>query len=179
MAHEIDTSNDRANIAYAGELPWHKLGFRINPAASIDEWCAAAGLNWEIHKAPIFARVGDDLVDAASLNRSVLYRSDTKALLSVISTKNFHVVQPAEILSFIGDSVAAMGWKMETAGSLRGGRKVWALANIGAESAIGRGDRVKGYLLAATACDGSAAAPARDPTPPGTWPGVTRPIVSM
>lgn len=156
MAHEIDMSNGRANVAYTGQTPWHGLGFNISPDASVEEWRAAAGLDWEIRKAGLLARLEDGkTVDASVLNRSVLYRSDTNALLSVMSTRNYYVVQPDQILSFIGDSVRAMGWKMETAGSLRGGRKIWALANLGKEAEVGKGDSVRGYLLAATACDGS------------------------
>jgi len=158
MAHEIDHSNNRANMAYAGEKPWHGLGFKINAEASIQEWRTAAGLDWEIKKGGLVMRAEDGaLVDASDLNRSILYRSDTHARLSIMSTSGHHVVQPDEILSFIGDSVKAMGWKMETAGSLKGGRKIWALANIGEEAEVGKGDKVKGYLLAATACDGSMA----------------------
>lgn len=158
MAHEIDTSNGRANMAYAGEKPWHGLGFQIDADASIQEWRAAAGLDWEIKKGGMMMRAEEGaLVDASDLNRSILYRSDTLARLSVMSTSGYHVVQPDQILGFIGDSVKAMGWKMETAGSLKGGRKIWALANIGEEAEVGTGDKVKGYLLAATACDGSMA----------------------
>lgn len=158
MAHEIDLSNSRANMAYAGEKPWHGLGFQIDADASIEEWRAAAGLNWEIKKGGMVMRTEEGtLVDASDLNRSILYRSDTQARLSVMSTNGYHVVQPDQILGFIGDSVKAMGWKMETAGSLKGGRKIWALANIGESAMIGAGDEVKGYLLAATACDGSMA----------------------
>lgn len=158
MAHEIDTSNSRNNMAYAGATPWHGLGFKIDADASIEEWRNAAGLNWTIKKGGLVMRTEDgSLIDAADLNRSILYRSDTQARLSVMSTSGYHVVQPDQILGFIGDSVKAMGWKMETAGSLKGGRKIWALANIGEEAEVGKGDKVKGYLLAATACDGSMA----------------------
>src|SRR5205814_1615290 len=104
----------------------------------------------------ILMRAEDGAVhDAAELNRSILYRSDTTGLLSVMSTNGYKVHQPSEIISFIGDAVKAMGWKMETVGSLRGGRKVWALANIGEQATIGTGDVVKGHLLAATSYDGS------------------------
>lgn len=158
MSHEIDTSNGRANIAYAGQTPWHGLGFQISPDASIGEWRAAAGLDWQIEKGVMHMQTQDgSMQNVAELNRSILYRSDTKAPLSVMSTGGYHVVQPDEILSFIGDSVKAMGWKMETAGSLRGGRTIWALANLGEQATIASGDTVKGYLLAATACDGSMA----------------------
>lgn len=158
MAHAIDMSNGRANMAYAGEKPWHGLGFKINPDATIEEWRKASGLDFSILKGKMFMEnEAGLLVDVSHLNRSVLYRSDTGAALSVMSTKGFNIVQPDEILGFIGDTVKAMGWKMETAGSLHGGRKVWALANTGESADVGPGDRVGGYLLAATACDGTMA----------------------
>lgn len=170
MAHAIDMSNGRANMAYAkgrryefansGDIskPWHGLGFAIDPDASIDDWRRAAGLDWEIRKGELRYETDDgELLEGGDLRRSVLYRSDTKAPLSIMSTDGYHVVQPADILQFIGEAVEAMGWKMETAGSLNGGRKIWALANIGEQYTLPGGDTVKGYLMAATACDGSMA----------------------
>jgi len=158
MSHEIDHSNGRANIAFAGETPWHGLGAQIDPNASVDVWREAAGLDWEILEAPVmFAPEGaDSPVMAENLNRKVLYRSDTKAPLHVVGG-DYKTVQPSEILQFIGESVEAMGWKMETAGSLSEGRQIWALANTGAEGDVGHGDMMKGYLLAATSCDYSMA----------------------
>jgi phage/plasmid-like protein (TIGR03299 family) len=160
MSHEIDMSNNRANIAYANAVPWHGLGFNIEADASIDEWRKAAGLEWTIERGDISgwaegpdASGADDVeIDLSDLNRKVLYRSDTLAPLNIVSN-NYKVVQPDTILDFIGSTVRAMGWKMETVGSLTGGRKIWALANLGAENEIGKGDSVRGYLLAATACD--------------------------
>lgn len=158
MAHKIDMSNGRANMAYRGETPWHGLGFQIaagDDAATIQK---KAGLDFEILKGKVMYQTeGGVLLDGASLNRSVLYRSDTNAPLSVMSTEGFQIHQPAEIMDFIASSARAMGWEIETAGSLNGGRKIWALANIGEEATLPGGDRVKGYLLAATACDGTMA----------------------
>ena len=51
--------------------------------------------------------------------------------------------------------VKAGGFELETAGVLKGGRKLWALARTGQESALRGGDKVKAYLLLATSCDGS------------------------
>lgn len=158
MAHEIDTSNGRNNMAYRGQMPWHGLGFAIEDGDSVEVIREKAGLNWEIKKGGLVMKAEDGaLIDASDLNRSILYRSDTLARLSVMSTKGYHVVQPGEILDFIDSSAKAMGWQIETAGSLRGGRKIWALAKLGEEAFVGKGDKVKGYLLAATACDGSMA----------------------
>ncbi len=158
MSHEIDMSNGRANVAYRGETPWHGLGFAINAGDSPEVIAQKAGLKFNVKKAAMqFVREDGTVGDAAELNRSVLYRDDTGAPLSVMSTKGYHIVQPAEIMDFIATSARAMGWEIETAGSLKGGRKVWALANMGTEAEIGKGDKVIGYLLAATACDGSMA----------------------
>jgi phage/plasmid-like protein (TIGR03299 family) len=90
----------------------------------------------------------------------VLYRSDTKAPLAVVS-KRFHVVQPGEILEFYRDLTACHGFALETAGVLRQGRKFWALAKTGQSSTLKGQDRVDGYLLLATACDGTLATTAQ------------------
>lgn len=161
MAHEIDFSNNRANIAYRGQKPWHSLGFAIEAGDSPEVIAQKAGVNFEIKKATVLYKTeAGVLLDGRSLNKSVLYRSDTNAALSVMSTDKFKIHQPAQIFDFIASSARAMGWEIETAGSLKGGRKIWALANLGEESNLGTAaspDVVKGYLLAATSCDGSMA----------------------
>lgn len=50
---------------------------------------------------------------------------------------------------------------LETAGVLKDGRKVWALARTGQSSSLKGDDTVNGYLLLATACDGSLATTAQ------------------
>jgi len=92
--------------------------------------------------------------------QKVLYRSDTKAPLAVVS-KRFHVVQPGEILEFYRDLTAYNGFELETAGVLREGRKFWALAKTGQSTSLEGRDRVDGYLLLATACDGTLATTAQ------------------
>jgi len=84
----------------------------------------------------------------------VLYRSDTLAPLSVVSPR-YKVVQPHEVLHFYNDLVHAGGFELETAGVLKGGKKLWALAKTGQETLVRSGDRVKAYLLLATSCDGT------------------------
>jgi phage/plasmid-like protein (TIGR03299 family) len=155
--HAIDMSNNRANMAYVGEKPWHGLGEKLEAGASREQWRKAAGLDWSIQKAAILMQKPEgEAVDVTSaLNRNILYRDDTGAPLSVMSANGYHIHQPREIFDFIADSAEAMGWPMDTAGSLQGGRKIWALANIGQDFELPGGDKVSGYLLAATSCDGT------------------------
>jgi phage/plasmid-like protein (TIGR03299 family) len=92
--------------------------------------------------------------------QKVLYRSDTKAALSVVSNR-YQVVQPREILEFYRDLTEVSGFELETAGVLKEGRKVWALAKTNQSATIKDNDVVNAYLLLATACDGSLATTAQ------------------
>jgi phage/plasmid-like protein (TIGR03299 family) len=92
--------------------------------------------------------------------QKVLYRSDTGAALSVVSQR-FQVVQPREVLEFYRDLTKAHGFTLETAGVLKGGRKVWALAKTNMTANIKGNDTMNGYLLLATGCDGTLATTAQ------------------
>ncbi|RZA29312.1 MAG: DUF932 domain-containing protein, partial [Proteobacteria bacterium] len=95
--------------------------------------------------------------------QKVLYRSDTKAPLSVVSNR-YQIVQPREVLEFYRDLTEVSGYELETAGALKGGRKFWALARTGQTIALIGNDQVNGYLLLATSCDGTLATTATPTT---------------
>lgn len=158
MSHEIDMSNDRANIAYVGEKPWHGLGRALTPDADIETWRREAGLGYEVLRAPVFFHDALPPDEGGGLHgfpeRHVLYRSDTRAPLSVVGHE-YNIVQPAEVLDFIAQCIANAGFQMEVAGSLMGGRKVWALARVNDGAPVVGHDIVRPYLLAATSYDTS------------------------
>jgi phage/plasmid-like protein (TIGR03299 family) len=149
-------------MAYAGDTPWHSLGNKLAPQQSIDTWKKQAGMDWQIEQSEVHYISGSNHlgVITAFPEQKVLYRSDTKAPLAVVS-KRFHVVQPGEILEFYRNLTAYNGFELETAGVLREGRKFWALAKTGQSTALKGRDRVDGYLLLATACDGTLATTAQ------------------
>lgn len=159
MAHELDMSNNRANIAFVGDAPWHGLGQALTPDADVDTWRKEAGLDWEIERSPVLYEpaVKSLYQDVLAVpDRHVLYRSDTRAALSVVSD-SYQIVQPATVLEFFRDLVGAAGFTLDTAGSLFGGRKLWALAKVADDFRLRGQDALKGYLLLATSCDGSFA----------------------
>lgn len=149
-------------MAYAGEKPWHGLGNKLAPQQPIEAWKKKAGMDWQIESSEVrfLSDSNNVVVINAFPEQKVLYRSDTKAPLAVVS-KRFHVVQPGEILEFYRDLTAYNGFELETAGVLREGRKFWALAKTGQSSTLKGRDRVDGYLLLATACDGTLATTAQ------------------
>ena len=152
MAHLIET------LAYRNETPWHGLGNWLTENQPLEVWQREAGMQWQILDAPVQFQAGLDTREFA--DNKVLYRSDTLAPLSVVSNR-YKVVQPREVLEFYRDLVDVGGFELETAGVLKGGKKLWALARTGQETMLKGGDRVKAYLLLATACDGTLATTAQ------------------
>ncbi|NUX58675.1 DUF932 domain-containing protein [Paraburkholderia youngii] len=161
MAHALTIrANGKAEMAYIGDTPWHGLGQKLEENASREEWAAAAGMDWRIQQAYPRYATGKDQGAEQWLkvdDSRVLFRSDTKDALGIVSAR-FKVVQPREILDFMADLTEEAGFTLETAGTLHGGKKFWALAKIGAETIIkSKADQVGGRLLIATATDGSMA----------------------
>jgi phage/plasmid-like protein (TIGR03299 family) len=159
MAHQIDFSNGRANMAFVGDRAniWHGLGQQLTDEASIDVWKVEAGMNWVIESSPIIYDNGvrDGNPFPIYSGKRVLFRSDTKEALSIVSNK-YNVVQPEEVLEFFRDLTEDLGMKMSTAGCLFGGRKFWALADTGLAGKVLGDDEVKGYTLLTSSCDGSS-----------------------
>lgn len=161
MAHELDFSNNRANVAYVGDTPWHGLGQSLTPNQPIEVWTREAGFDWDVRSAPAhFAATTEDGETTPFMRvprRNVLYRSDTGEPLSVVSD-NYRITQPREVMEFFRELTEAGGFRMETAGMLRGGAVYWALAAVDDSFDCGGvGDTVLPYLLLATSCDGTLA----------------------
>lgn len=144
-------------MAFVGQVPWHGLGQRVQEGATIEEWLAQANMEWEIKNSPVMYKNGE-MHEAPEFR--VLYRSDTNAHLSVVSNR-YKVVQPKEMMEFFRSLVDAEGFSIETVGSLKGGRRIWALAKTNIEDTVRGGDLIKGYLLLITSCDGSLATTAK------------------
>jgi phage/plasmid-like protein (TIGR03299 family) len=160
MAHLVE------QMAYVGDAPWHGLGSALSPKQPLEIWQREAGMNWQIQESPVHfkADASGHLGTIHSFpEQKVLYRSDTKAPLSVVS-KRYQVVQPREVLEFYRDLTEFSGYELETAGVLKGGRKFWALARTGQAATLKGHDQVNGYLLLATSCDGTLATTATPTT---------------
>ncbi|CAJ3502375.1 phage/plasmid-like TIGR03299 family protein [Burkholderia pseudomallei] len=150
------------SMAYVGQEPWHGLGNKLAPKQPLQTWAKAAGMDWSIEEAEVRFVAGNKNLGSihAFPEQKVLYRSDNKAPLSVVSAR-YQVVQPAEILEFYRDLTEHSGFELETAGVLKDGKKLWALARTGQSVTLKGKDTVNGYVLLATACDGTLATTAQ------------------
>lgn len=156
MGHMIDETTGRAAIAYAGRTPWHGLGQQLSEGADIDTWTREAGLGYSVQACDVQYETPAVTGLQVWPERKVLTRSDTGAPLAVVS-KDYRVVQPAEVMDFFRKLTDIGGFEMETAGALSEGRRVWALARVGDGAPVVDGDLVKPYLLLGTSYDGTMA----------------------
>lgn len=157
MAHLVE------QMAYVGQTPWHGLGNQLSANQPLEVWQKQAGMDWYIKESPVQFTDAVDETQSRLITfpqSKVLYRSDTHAPLSVVSQR-YQVVQPREILEFYRDLTEVSGFQLETAGVLKGGKKVWALARTGHSATIQANDVTNAYVLLATACDGTLATTAQ------------------
>jgi phage/plasmid-like protein (TIGR03299 family) len=155
MAHDLDCSTGKVAMAYVGVAPWHGLGERLKPKATIEEWIKAAGLDWHILRQPVCYQFQEQMKFVNG--RDVLIRSDNGESLSIVSD-SYCIVQPKEVLEFYRDLIAGSAFTLETAGALDEGRKVWGLARSNLTSnIISTEDKIDAFLLLASSCDKSLA----------------------
>ena len=152
MAHLIET------MAYANEVPWHGLGNNINADSSVEEWQRQAGLDWTVSKRPVFfhQREQNNTFSVSAerhfKDKFVLARDTDNTPFSVVSDR-YKPVQPKDVLEFFRDLISTHGMTIETAGSLKDGKRIWALAKTGDAHKVLGADHVNSYLLLATSYD--------------------------
>lgn len=160
MHHLTQRSNGFVEFAAAGDRQavWHKLGQYLEDGASIETWKQQAGMDWMINSSPLMYNGKADII--VDDRMQILHRSDDESRLGIVS-KDYKVVQPGEVLEFFRDLTEANQMKLSAAGTLFGGAKFWATAEIGKDAFITNGDKISGFLLLMSSADGSSSTVAK------------------
>ena len=143
MAHEVEIVEGVAQMAYAGETPWHGLGTQVSNELSPSQMQTKAGLDWTVHEVESYVDFNGDKIPTGQ--KSLIRSSDNKVLTNVGGAWN--PVQNTEAFEFFSEYVLAGDMEMNTAGSLKGGRNVFALAKVNESFSILGEDQVDSYLL--------------------------------
>jgi len=148
MAHEIG-QND--HMFSAGRVtPWHRLGTVLQDHPSIDEGLIAAKLNWQVQCEDLITRLGEKVTHRA------VRRQDTNEILGVVGPQ-WTPLQNDRAFDVFRPLVDDGSLVLETAGSLKNGRRVWVLGRMKLDAAdIVPGDTVRPYVLLSNAHDGSS-----------------------
>ena len=148
MAHEIETT------AYFGKAPWHGLG-TVLTEDDIYNWpsaCEKAGLAWDVELTALVAK--DTTAEVA--HKGVRRTSDGK-MLGVVGPR-YCPLQNRDAFGWFQPFLDAKEAALHTAGSLRGGARVWVLAKLNRDPlVIASGDEVEKFVLLSHGHDGSLA----------------------
>lgn len=143
MAHLLEMIDGKAQMAYTGDVPWHGLGVKVSNDLTPAQMLKAAGLDWTVDPVELFAEVGSKRLPTG---HRALVRSSDQRVIEVI-TDDWNPVQNEQAFEFFNDFVAHGDMSMETAGSLKDGKIVWALAKVKESfDLFGGKDRVDAYL---------------------------------
>ena len=137
MAHMVET------MAYAGELPWHGLGTEVSNDLTPAQMMQKAGVDWKVHEVESFVEFNGKKMKTGQ--KSLIRETDGKILTNV--GENWHPCQNETAFEFFNEYVLAGDMEMHTAGSLKGGQYVWALAKVKESFDLFGGDQVDSYML--------------------------------
>ena len=137
------------SMAYFDAVPWHGLGVSVPEVARRDwkEFCTAAGLDWTVERKPIYSE-NEEIKSHKAIIR------DNGDVLGVVGSK-YVPIQNQTAFEFFDPMVQEGLALYHTAGSLRGGRHVWVLAQIGNLQKVQQNDEIGTFLMLTTGHDGS------------------------
>ena len=144
MPDYIDT------MMYVGDTPWHKQGISVKETPTIKDAIELAGLNWEVTKKATYYK--NNIGVFTPTKHWVTVRTDRGEPLGNVSERyeilqNRHAFEPFE-------PMIDMGFKLETAGAVQGGKKIWVLAKAPEQYTVGD-DKINRYVFMFTSHDGS------------------------
>lgn len=152
MAHEI-TATDK--MVYYGQKPWHGLGIEM-PGLMTAKEAFDAAFGWRVEQKELYIKHGENFVPVTGSWRANV-RSDNLETVGIV-TDAYQVLQPEKAFEFFDEvTMDPNGPKYVTAGSLKGGRKMWLLAKMPDFIRITEKDRYEDYLLLSNSFDGSTA----------------------
>jgi phage/plasmid-like protein (TIGR03299 family) len=157
MSHMIEISGDLAAFVSSREVPWHRLGTTVDADLTVEEALDIAHLaGWDVRKSPVRTRVNGKWL--AVEDKYVVVRNDPfnegeYNALGIVG-KQYQVVQNEEHGEFL-NALADGGAKIETAGSLKGGREIFFTMKVPQHILVGGVDNVDLYISAFNSHDGS------------------------
>jgi phage/plasmid-like protein (TIGR03299 family) len=140
-------------MAYTNEVPWHGLGTKVDGKQSVKQMLKAAGLDWKVERRAMCLKVDTAKGNGSNVGDEIpgfaaLVRDKDNQVFDIVGSQ-YRPTQNEQAFEFFNEFIKAGKATMETAGSLRGGRYVWGLANLGTSFKLRGDDVVKSYLLCA------------------------------
>lgn len=167
MAHDLEITNGQARFAYAGEIPWHRLGKKMTGLQTLETMLEAAQADYEVILTKV-AAVDDEGNFILDKDGKPIIIEDSRATirnngdgtynpLATVGTR-YEVRQNKEVMERAlavvgatkGDAV------IDTCGVLKGGSRFFSTIDLGTLiiDPMGVNDRIARYLVVSTGHDG-------------------------
>lgn len=154
----LDTSRGTAAL-YTSTPAWHGLGTVIPGGISdIDTVLRLGLIDFDVDKRPVLYTYGGER--RTMDDHYVTVRTDTGAALGVVGQR-YTVFQQRQIFTFLEDLADTHGVLWESAGALRGGRRVFVTMQVPDSIIIDRGgldDEIRLFIVAINSHDGTSQA---------------------
>lgn len=157
MAHRIAKTNGKDAFMSKRQIAWHGLGQTLNHDVNSREAMVAAGLDYQVEKAPIYTVLENENSGSpvAFPEKMITYRTDDNTKFGIVG-KDYEIIQNLECFGFFDAVLGSNNMFYETAGALNEGATVFITAKVPQSLVIGK-DIVDQYLLLTNSHDGSSA----------------------
>jgi phage/plasmid-like protein (TIGR03299 family) len=146
MSHEVES------MLYVNEVPWHGLGLRLEKPPTTREAILAAGLDWNVSLKPLCIKE-----DQTDVGWNATVRDTDNSILGVVGP-TYKPLQNVDAFSFFDPFVESGVATLETAGSLKMGKRVWILAKVAGDPVeIVKDDAIERFILLSNGHDGTLA----------------------
>lgn len=154
-------------------IPWRgKIGIGVKDCKTSQEVIETAGLNWQVKKCELVAKMPFSLHGDNSVNETMgdfahdgniyrecpngyaTYRTDKNIPLGIVKSK-YEVVQNIDAFNFIDNAIGDGKAQFEYAGCFGYGHKVFITAKLPISTTVGD-DPIDNYLVFSTSHDGSS-----------------------
>jgi len=154
MADRLDNSRGKTAFVAYQKPGWHNLGIVVNTELTAIEALQTANLDFNVLKLPN-VHILPDMTEIISSNSFFTVRTDVNKILGDKLGSKYEVMQNAEAFNIVDEILQKGTARIETAGAIDEGRKVFICLKIDKDIVVGNDDRIKQYLLISTSHDGS------------------------
>jgi phage/plasmid-like protein (TIGR03299 family) len=175
MSANIEMNVDgSARLAYVGESPWHKMGYRfLTPPTSVEEVGSLTHATALVRAQPLFAQIGfkSAEVDGQTVqvpnyvlceDRQAIVRVEDGHLLASVGA-GYHPIQAIDVFKQAQPAIDEGFLTIETMGVIDEGRRPWMQCRINNTTAdIVANDTVNAYILFFLSHDGTLVAGSTD-----------------
>lgn len=132
-------------FVWNGQKPWDGIGQHINNDMTTTEMMNAAKLNWEVEPKQTYFETDKGRV--ATKQYALVRDDEPDQALTFIPEKNWHILQNSDMFAFFEKYIESRQLRLLSAGSLKGGRLVWVMAEVGDLQEIYKNDVFQNNVL--------------------------------